>query len=87
MPGNPLSRERAARYWRGSAAHKARYPPQQVILKAWFLYVLRITLTWDLCSAWKEFGGPSDQLSFLSAALQLDAAENVALAISQRILD
>ena len=43
--------------------------------------MIRFILTGDLCNAWNEFGGLSDQLCLLSVVLHLGVAENAAFAI------
>ena len=44
----PLSRERAAKFWRESIARKASGPTQKVSLQSWAPYIIRFFLAGDL---------------------------------------
>ena len=80
-PAHMQSHERVAKYWRETAANKARDPAQQVGLHAWVLYLFRFILTGDLRNDWKDFGGLSSQLPHLSIVRHLRITENAAYEI------
>ena len=76
------SHERAAKYWRGAVAHKARDPSYQFSMDAWILYLLRFILTGELCNARKDFGGMDAQLCHLRVVLHLRVTGDASCAIS-----